>query len=258
MDTVHSVQEEAAAPTDREGNAHPAESGGEQTEGFLAMADAFVQEKIQAVSLKELAREGGGRGNCQPGKVPGGLFEMYGYYAPEGRYEGILLRDLFGNTSYFPDIAYTSRELVPPRMLWDPERIFCWRPFKRTRKRRVSGRSLAFMRWETGHLEAVPFDREECQKRLGERLSYEVKKRENTVTFFDQGKHCGNLLLEGFDGGQIAEADYMGRLTFLAGGQHLYGVCSGPFSGGDVRILVSGEGIPSGQISAERTGGIRK
>ena len=26
-------------------------TGGEQTEGFLAMADAFVQEKIQAASL---------------------------------------------------------------------------------------------------------------------------------------------------------------------------------------------------------------
>ena len=255
MDTVHSVQEEAAAPTDREGNAHPAESGGEQTEGFLAMADAFVQEKIQAVSLKELPEKAGEEGIVSLGKSPEGLFEMYGYYAPEGRYEGILLRDLFGNTSYFPDIAYTSRELVPPRMLWDPEEDILLASFHTHTENGESADDLwAFMRWETGHLEAVPFDREECQKRLGERLSYEVKKEENTVTFFDQGSAAGTFSLEGFDGGQMAEADYTGRLTFLAGVSTFMEFVPGLSAEGMSGFWYPEKGSLLAQISAERTG----
>lgn len=230
-------------------------TGGEQTEGFLAMADAFAQEKIQAASLKELPEKAGEEGIVSLGKSPEGLFEMYGYYAPEGRYEGILLRDLFGNTSYFPDIAYTSRELVPPRMLWDPEEDILLASFHTHTENEESADDLwAFMRWETGHLEAVPFDREECQKRLGERLSYEVKKEENTVTFFDQGSAAGTFSLEGFDGGQIAEADYMGRLTFLAGVSTFMEFVPGLSAEGMSGFWYPEKGSLLAQISAERTG----
>ena len=47
MDTVHSVQEEAAAPTDREGNAHPAESGGNRRKGFWLWRTLLSRKKFR-------------------------------------------------------------------------------------------------------------------------------------------------------------------------------------------------------------------
>ncbi len=231
------------------------EPGREHAERFIAAADAFSQGEIQAISLTELPEKRGTEGIVSLGNSPEGMFEMYGYYDSEGRYGGILLLDLWENTAYFPDIAYTSGELVPPRMLWDPEENILLASFRTRTENGESADDLwAFMRWETGHLEAVPFDREECEKRLKERLSYEVNTEENTAAFFDRERLAGTFPLGSLDGRRITDAVYTGRLTFLAEDGSLMELVPGFLAEGTPGIQYLENGSLQARISAERTG----
>ena len=184
---------------------------------FQAAADAFSEGKLAAVPLAEYSTDSG-TSIVSLGESPEGMFSLCGYVSPGGEYKGLIVTDWEENTSYFPDIVYASPDRVLPRMLWEPEENILLAAFHTAEDGSdAAGELWAFVRWETGHLEAVPFDRVSGEETLKERMTYTADGQAGTVEFFDRGRKIGTFSLEPFDAEMQVDVTYTDSLAFLPG-----------------------------------------
>ena len=182
--------------------------------------DDFSQGTIGAISFEKLPDCQDTSGIVSLGELSGGQFRLYGCISPESGYQGICIVDWEGNVNTFDSIFYTSPRMVPPRMYWDQEREILKIAFHTLTGTSLSAdQFFAFLQSDTGHLEPFEFTKEDCEKRLKERLIYRIDNANNVVTFFDGEKKIMTVRLDGLDSSRIQDVVYTEFVKYLPDGK---------------------------------------
>ncbi len=195
------------------------ESALPQSGSFVSIGERLKAGTARIVSFGELETLQKDSGAVLLGELPERECSIYGYAGPENEYQGIWIQDKEGQLHAFESVPYTSPQLEPPEFWWYEEQDILEAAFHTLTGTALSADQLfLFIHSEDGRLELMEFTKEECEKHLRERLTYEIEEEADRATFFDYGREIAAVSLEGLDG-NIQDVVYTDFVRYRINGE---------------------------------------